>query len=139
MSSNATDLSGYPAAPFLLVSKTLDLACASFTCQNWRDYVPVFREQLSHKVGSLNDVIPTMMTYSEFLHGRPSSWDLLLEFAFVTPSSSLSVLTTPTAMLVLFLLVLGIRAMKSILLPILFFLGKKSRTSHARARMGSTE
>ena len=131
MTSNAVDLSGYPAAPFLLVSKTLDLVCASLQCQNWRAHVPIFSKQLSYKVGSLNDVIPTMMTFTEFLNGRPLSLNLVKEFAFETPSTSLSVLTTRDAMLVLFLLVLCIRAIKSVLLPFFSSLGRRAgRATH---------
>jgi hypothetical protein len=131
MTSNAVDLSGYPAAPFLLVSKTLDLVCASLQCQNWRAHVPIFSKQLSYKVGSLNDVIPTMMTFIEFLNGRPLSLNLVKEFAFETPSTSLSVLTTRDAMLVLFLLVLCIRAIKSVLLPFFSSLGRRAgRATH---------
>jgi len=130
---SSVDLSAYPAAPFLFLSKLLDITCSSLECPNWRDYTPIFREQLSHKVGSLNEVIPTMLTYNDFLDGRESTVSTMQEYAFQTPSTSLSVLTTPAAIMVLFVLVLFIRLLKSILLPFFSSVGRKAgRATHGK-------
>lgn len=129
------DLSSYPAAPFLYVSKTLDLICEPLDfCQNWRDYTPSFLEQpLSHKVGKLDDVIPEMQSYPEFLGNRESSWQLVKEYAFSTSSTSLSVLTTKEAMFVLLVLVILIRTIKAVLLPYFSSIGRRAgRATHGK-------
>jgi hypothetical protein len=125
------DLSGYPAAPFLMVSKALDLACDPLQCQTWRDYIPFFKEQLSYKVGDVRTIIPPMLTYSDFLGNRESNLSLLKEYLFQTPSTALADLTTPTAVMVLVILIVLFRSLKSILLPFFSSLGRRAgRVTH---------
>ena len=133
-SKMTVDLSGYPSAPFLFVSKTLDLVCQPLQCSEWREYVPsVLKQQLSHRIGDVTKVLPNVTTYSEFLNGRESSLEELRVFAFETSSTSLSVLTTREAMMVLVFLVMLIRLCKSILLPFFSSIGRKAgRATHGK-------
>jgi hypothetical protein len=127
------DLTGYPAAPFLMISKALDLACEPLQCQAWRDYAPFlfFKEQFSHKVGDVTTIIPPMLTYADFLGNRDSNFSLLKEYLFQTPSTALADLTSPTAVMVLVILIIMIRSLKSILLPFFSNLGRKAgRRTH---------
>lgn len=129
----SVDLSGYPAAPFLMISKTLDLICDNglFQCQNWRDHLPFCKEELSYKVGPMTDVLTPMMTFQEFLDGRNSTLSLVKEFLFDTPSTALADLTTPTAVMVLVVLILLLKIIKSILLPFFSSIGRRAgRMTH---------
>jgi hypothetical protein len=125
------DLSGYPAAPFLIVSKALDLACEPLQCQAWRDYIPFFKEQLSYKVGDVTTILPPMLTYTNFLGNRESNFSLLKEYLFQTNSTALADLTTPTAVMVLVILIILFRSLKSVLLPFFSHLGRTAgRVTH---------
>lgn len=129
------DLTKYPAAPFLIISKVIDVACTHLEfCQAWRDYLPLWKEQFSYKVGDVTEIFPPMLSYSDFVgnnttHGednKSNHLSLLPKYLFQTPSTELAVLTTPTAVTVLVILVLIIRSLKSVLLPFFSKLGRRA-------------
>lgn len=63
----------------------------------------------------------------------PYSLSLLKQYAFETPSTSLSDLTTPTSILVLIVLVWFIRRLKSVLMPMFSRFGRKAgRATHGK-------
>ena len=132
------DLSGYPPAPVLWFTLALDVVCQPLGCaSSWRQWLNPEQEWLKEevRVGSITQALPNFMSYSEFLksHGEQQEHSLqqLWQFLFHTPSTTLADLTTPSALMVLVVLVLLERAIKAVLLPFFSNLGRTAgRATH---------
>lgn len=131
---SSLDLTGYPPAPVTWVYNALDTLCEPLGCGQWRQILPValtesgawFSEE--NRLGPLTALLPKLTTYEEFLeatNATPSAQSLY-QYAFETPSTSLADLTTPTALLTLFILVMILRQIKGILIPWFSDLGRKA-------------
>lgn len=134
--SNAQD---FPPAIVLWITGTIDTLCASIQsvvhCGDWRSALKMIPENSSWnvKVPPLLPHLPTLLTYPQYLEqtNQSLSFHSLYTYALQTPSTALGDLTTPTAALVLFLLVLLLRQIKAILLPIFASMGRAAaRQSH---------
>ncbi|KAL3790887.1 hypothetical protein ACHAW5_000713 [Stephanodiscus triporus] len=152
-----------PSPPYLLISKFLDFACASVpvlrgACPSdgWRSAFPYVEwvtfpaGRLSHSFDgrySAGDVVP-YLTYGEFVAGRRGDGRSTTtatatirsfvvdayDYSFRTDSTSLSDLTDPTALAVLFVLVLLMRSIKGALLPRFSSIGRRlGRAAHGRS------
>jgi hypothetical protein len=124
---------GFPPAPVAWFINTVDTLCYPLQCSDWRETLSVPEGSwLSYRVPSISENVPKFMDYSEFVQQQPDgaaapySFASLYQFAFETPSTALSLLTTPEAAFVLCLLVLLIRVIKSFLLPFFRSVGRKA-------------
>lgn len=138
MTEKDFDLSQFPPAPVLWVTSFLDL----FLPFDWRAAVLSGgdggdHEWIRQRVPSLSRSLPKLLDFDEFQrqqvgHGSaPSSTTAsllssLYTYSFQTPSTALGDLTTPTACLVLVVLVLLLRLIKRVLLPLFRRLGMKA-------------
>lgn len=115
-----------PPGPLLFAINVINTLCVAINFPEWRSSLPWGLgdpEQnglLSHALpGSLAESLPKMPSYADFLaeHNYAKGFSSFYQFAFKTPSTSLGVLTTYDAMVVLLVLVLILRQTKSFLLP----------------------
>lgn len=128
------DLSVYPPSPILLATKGIDLICSLVGCSEWRSSIPSgLYSWLQFRVGDVRSSFPSMLTYDDYLAGTSQDigWSSAFQYAFETPSTSLGDLTTFSAMMVLFFLVLLLRSIKGTLLPLFSSIGRKAgRRTH---------
>jgi len=123
----------------LLTTAALDFIFRFFYVPQWRDYLPStlgFDGWLFHELpSSWFEVLPTFTTYTEFVdlsNRRLSFFSLesMMKFA-KTPSTSLGVVTTNDALIVLFCLVFLVRRVKGVLIPCFRSVGRKiGATTH---------
>jgi hypothetical protein len=134
------DLSLYPPAPVVWCLTALDAICQTtlplLQCGDWRDRLGVQEGSwLSHKVGNIAESFPHLITFQEYRHMQLQDvvdttsptiplGSSLYSYAFETPSTALADLTTPTAMLVLAILILIWRCIKMVCLPYFSNLGR---------------
>ncbi len=131
---NSLDLSGYPPAPVTWVYNAVDTLCAPLGCGQWRQMMPNsltvsgawFSDE--YRLGTLTALFPKLTTYEDYLRATDAapSVSSLYQFAFETPSTSLADLTTPSALLTVFILVMILRQVKGFLLPLFSNLGRKA-------------
>ena len=110
-----TMLEGYPPAPVLWTTGFLDTVCIPLQCTNWRSLFPNLSENWQTKLPHLNDSFPPTLSYREAT--TTHSWASVYRYAFETSSTDLGVLTTPTALVTLLLLVLALRMVKATVMP----------------------
>lgn len=128
---------GYPSGLALSLSKTIDLA--TFGAE-WRQYVPFGLADpptgpLSHKLGNVvEETFPLMLRYDEYLErtgDTGTSLSSMYDYAFNTTSTVLGELTCPTSAIILVVLVVLFRLVKSVLLPLFSSAGRRAgRASH---------
>lgn len=129
-------LKGLPPAPVLWLTSALDTVCYPLQCSDWRDTMGIAQDSwLAVQVPPLAPHLPRLLTYPDFVKQQSSSSygsvQSLYQYAFETESTSLGNLGTPTSALVLLVLVLLIRTVKSILLPTFSKLGRQAgRRTH---------
>jgi hypothetical protein len=136
------DLSPYPPAPVAWAYNAVDSICEPLGCGLWRQWVPASWTQAGAWLSQefqlstpVKNLMPPLLTYPEYLQGTGSnhSWNGLKTFAFETPSTTLADLTTPSALVVLFLLVILLRGIKAILLPLFSAMGRRAaRHTHGK-------
>jgi hypothetical protein len=135
------DLSQYPPAPVVWVTASLDMLCDNVGCSQWRSWAPASLQApgqwLSEefRLGCLAKIFPPMTSYDQYLQATAASSSYSLasfqKWAFQTPSTTLADLATPSAMIVLFLLVVLLRAIKAFLMPWFSSMGRKAgRATH---------
>lgn len=127
-----------PSWSVLTVNYILDNVFQTLCVSNWRDYIPAGMRVpggwLSHESSEfITDVLPRLGTYSDFVAQNKSSfWNFssMMQFA-MTPSTSLGVVTTKDALVVLLCLVLLMRQIKGILIPYFCSIGRQiGRSTH---------
>lgn len=143
------DLTELPSAPVLWLNGLVDTLCLPLQCSPWRTWLNISTtadgtSMWRHVIPPMTSVSPVMMTWADFRQQQQqqddderinSSWlswcHSLLQYAFVQESTSLGVLTTPTACLTLLLFTWMIRTVKSLLQPYFLTLGRSAaRSTH---------
>jgi hypothetical protein len=134
-------LDGLPPAPVMWFTAAVDTVCYPLQCSGWRESLGVHvtvqpDSWLATKVPSAMQYLPRLLSYQDFveqqqqLSGSTTAtyWSLqsLYQYAFETESTALGNLGTPTAFLVLIVMVLLMRALKSVVLPFFSSLGRRS-------------
>jgi len=138
-----------PPGPLLFVINVINTICVAINLPNWRDFLPwglgdaEKNGLLSHPLpDSISESLPKMPSYADFLaeHSYERSFSSYYQFAFKTPSTSLGVLTTPDAMVVLLVLVLILREIKRFVLPKFSAIGRHlANISHGSEWVKSNE
>ena len=135
-SSFFLELSRLPPAPIVWTSATIDLVCDHLVgCTSWRSILlpstwttkgAWWSEEF--RVGTPFESFPSMLTYEGYLQqtNQHVSLQSLKAYAFDTPSTSLADLSTPSAMVVLFILVFLLRRCKAVLLPFFSSIGRRA-------------
>ncbi len=115
-----------PSGGLLLFIGAINAVCVALNFPAWRDSLPCglgdveSNGLLSHDLPpQLSEFAPNLVSYADYLSGNKLDNNLtnLRAFAFDTPSTSLGVLTSRDSMVVLFVLVLILRQIKSLALP----------------------
>jgi hypothetical protein len=130
-------VNGLPPAPVAWVYNTVDLLCIPLQCTAWRSHLNIakdswFSEQ--YKIPSIPNHTPDLLTYADFRQSEVAdgeswlTWDSVYRYAFETPSTSLGILSTPTSLAVLSIIILALRQIKSVLLPYFSSVGRKAAT-----------
>jgi hypothetical protein len=132
-----TDLS--PSAVAVFFSIALDSIFRFLCVPQWRDYLPFAAGSrwLSHALPStsLSEALPILTTYADFIeqnNGLNSYWNFSSMYMFAKmPSTSLGVVTTNDAIVVLLCLVFFMRRVKGLLIPYFCSVGRKlGRSTH---------
>eukprot|EP00527_Entomoneis_sp_CCMP2396_P007181 CAMPEP_0198144420 /NCGR_PEP_ID=MMETSP1443-20131203/15551_1 /TAXON_ID=186043 /ORGANISM="Entomoneis sp., Strain CCMP2396" /LENGTH=321 /DNA_ID=CAMNT_0043807811 /DNA_START=325 /DNA_END=1287 /DNA_ORIENTATION=- len=133
------DMSDYPPAPILWMTAFVDTLCMPLQCQDsWRAAVGIDENEegkswFAHQVPSLWQHMPRYPSFAEFQQLQQQSnehadgvslWQSLYTFAFETSTTALGDLTSPTAALVLFVMVVLLRQIKAVLLPLFSSFGR---------------
>ena len=135
--SSLFDWSEHPPGPVVLATKAADIFVSPFL-GNWRSYFPSGWSWVQHEydVGSCAHFFRPMVTYGDYVTENSLDYyssSALYSYAFETDSTSLGLLTTPTSIFVLFVLVMLLRTIKSILLPYFSSIGRRAgRHTHGK-------
>jgi hypothetical protein len=138
-------LDDIPPAPVLWFTSLVDTVCYPLRCSSWRETLGVPVDSwLGRRVPPMMQYLPRLLSYQDFVKQQgqlagasgaasalPYSFQSLYQYAFETESTALGNLGTPTAFLVLIVLVLILRAIKSVVLPFFSSLGRRAgRKTH---------
>lgn len=139
-------LYGVPPAPVLWFTAFVDTVCYPLRCSSWRETLGVPVDSwLGTRVPPMMQYLPQLLSYQDFVEQQqlaeasgsgsalalPYSFQSLYQYAFETESTALGNLGTPTAFLVLMVLLLLLRSIKSVLLPFFSSLGRRAgRQTH---------
>ena len=128
--SSTFDWSEHPPGPVVLLIKTLDILFDPFL-SNWRSLVPENWSWVQHEynVASCAHFFRPMVTYGDYVAENSLDYyntSSLYSYAFQTDSTSLGLLTTPTSIFVLCVLVMMFRTTKAFLLPFFSSLGRRA-------------
>ncbi len=139
MTTSTVPLSSLPLGPVLYLFSYVDSICNSFHVPQWRDSLPFglgvgegfLAQEFPKSTGE--SYFPSLPTYEYFASEHnldPWSVSTMIQFA-TTPSTSLSVLTTSDALLVLCAMVLLMRTVKGIVIPLFCDFGARvGRSTH---------
>jgi hypothetical protein len=128
--SSTFDWAEHPPGPFILGAKALDIFLSPVVGE-WRSIVPDNWSWVQHKydVASCTHFLLPMLTYGDYVANNSLdyySFSSLYSYAFKTESTSLGVVTTPTSMIVLFILVMCFRLANATLLPFFSSIGRRA-------------
>ncbi|KAI2501630.1 TRAM-like protein [Fragilaria crotonensis] len=133
--SSTFDWAEHPPGPVILATKALDIFLSPFVGE-WRSNVPDNWSWVQHKydVASCTHFLLPLQTYGDYVANNSLdyySFSSLYSYAFKTESTSLGVVTTPTSIMVLFILVMCFRMANATLLPFFSSIGRRAgRRTH---------
>mmetsp|Transcript_15612 Transcript_15612/g.23772 ORF Transcript_15612/g.23772 Transcript_15612/m.23772 type:complete len:430 (-) Transcript_15612:323-1612(-) len=142
------DASNAPPTPILVIVYWVDVLANILFFPEWRNYLPFGLESwnwISHKTPPLVTGVMQrhLISYAEYKEERgltETTLENLYDYAFNTHSTALGKLTTPTAVAVLFVLVVIIRLVKMVLLPKFQRMGRLAgRKTHGAAWEAANE
>lgn len=124
MDGLSSDTDKFPPGPALFFNCIIDFFFHLLNFPQWRKYVPFgLADENSNRW--LSYVVPTtenypkLLSYSEFLSKTESNISVgsFYSYAFLTPSTKLGCINNRGSLLVLIILIVILRRIKSILLP----------------------
>lgn len=139
-SSSTIDFSVYPPGPVLMIFELLDQIYSSFYLDelfggNWRSMFPSSSYfgwlDLKFQCPPPMDVMPDLLPYKEYMNMNMNTtnyYDIssMYSFAFETKSTTLCDVTSPLSILILLVLIMSLRFLKSkLLVPSFTSLGRK--------------
>jgi hypothetical protein len=132
----AFDWSDHPSGPVVLITKVIDIILGPFVGSSWRNSFPSNWSwiQQQYDVSICTTIFRPLLTYGDYIAESSLnyySFSSLYSYAFQTNSTSLGILTSYEALLVLFFLVMIFHFSKAILIPIFSSIGRRAgRATH---------
>mmetsp|Transcript_29864 Transcript_29864/g.44147 ORF Transcript_29864/g.44147 Transcript_29864/m.44147 type:complete len:412 (-) Transcript_29864:1173-2408(-) len=134
--STATPISSissqYPPGPILMLCEIIDLMWGIIFLNHfadWRSLVPAISWfDPRFKLPPVFEYFPDLTSYGDYVNGNNAGYfdfSTLYSFAFETESTKLGDVTSPASMVIIVVLVLILRAIKSILLPFFSSIGRR--------------
>lgn len=124
--------SHYPPGPILMICEIIDLIWTALFLNHfaeWRSLLPAISWfDPKFKLPPVLDFLPDLKSYGDYVVKNSiahNSFSSLYSFAFETESTTLGDVTSPASMAILVVLVLLLRAVKSILLPFFSLIGRR--------------
>mmetsp|Transcript_1619 Transcript_1619/g.2219 ORF Transcript_1619/g.2219 Transcript_1619/m.2219 type:complete len:407 (+) Transcript_1619:88-1308(+) len=122
----------YPPGPILMICEIIDLVWSTLFLNyfaDWRSFLHNFSWfDPKFKLPPVLEYIPDLTSYQEYVAGNELvylSSSSLYSFAFETESTTIGDVTSPASMIVLVVLVLILRTIKSIVLPFFSSIGRR--------------